>query len=678
MTINFTFFKNFFIAFLICFAVACTTDNANNSENTGNNNNSNSSGNNSGADSKDIEKAVTRSEALDELFNNTNLGSITLTVTQDQWDQLVRYSNNKNKTDYVKGNLKYEKNGKTYEMNDIGIRNRGNSSFRAPVDNNGNLQQAHFKLKFDKFLDDNAHHMKKALKGINLKFMLSDKSYVQEMYCYDLFKRFGVWTAPRCSYTKLYIKIGDNPESYFGIYKAIEPVAKQFIKARIASDKFSSDTGNLWKCLYQGAGPADLKNDNLSGKIGVDSNSYTPVYSLKTNEEKLNTEKSQLITFIENLNSKTGSDFKTWIESAFDVDLFLKTLAVSVSCGMWDDYWRNSNNYYLYFDGTGKAFFIPYDYDNTLGVTNDGLMQNPAEQDPLNWGKGNTAPLVTKILAISEYKEKYKEYLKELIEPSKEYFDIDSSKTRINSWYDLIRSSAVGYDASTSFDKDGESNWNLKEGIPSGKYSLLSSSNNYFYLRANAINKATDGQLPTYKVTFDANGGTFTRNYAGETSVTIENIKAETNPQTLITVEKSDSTFLGWYNNSNEKITKITSDTTLKAKWFELTPELLGYNADTTNNEITFTFDPAMYGMTDSEIETIHIWGSFNSWNTSDTTYSLVKGEDGIFSGTFELPSKNSEFKYGINGKDWKGASDRLSDYAVPEEYGTNNFIIKY
>jgi spore coat protein CotH len=53
-----------------------------------------------------------------------------------------------------------------------------------------------------------------------------------------------------------------------------------------------------------------------------------------------------------------------------DVDLFLKTYAVSVIVGMWDDYWAdNGNNYYFYFDSDGKVYFIPYDYDNSMGIT---------------------------------------------------------------------------------------------------------------------------------------------------------------------------------------------------------------------------------------------------------------------------------------------------------------------
>lgn len=68
---------------------------------------------------------------------------------------------------------------------------------------------------------------------------------------------------------------------------------------------------------------------------------------------------------------------------------FLKTYAIrNVTVGMWDDYWSNSNNYYFYFDAAGKFYFIPYDYDNTLGTSL--LMANSGIQDPLSGVKMQT------------------------------------------------------------------------------------------------------------------------------------------------------------------------------------------------------------------------------------------------------------------------------------------------
>lgn len=670
MTKDFNFIKNILIALFMCLAVACTTGNdGKDNDDSGNKDNDSKNEN----VSQGGKKYGSRMEALTALFDNTTLGTITLTISEDQWKQMISNTNNKKKDSYVKADFEYKKDGAVYKMSEIGIRNRGNSTYRPPEDN-GKLQQAHFRLKFHEYHDDNAHHMEKALKGMNLKFMVSDSSYVQEMYSYDLFRRFGVWTAPLCCYVKLYIKIGDKEPAYYGVYKAIEPIGKQYIKARVADDKFADDEGNLWKCLYQG-GPADLK-DTDNNKFGVDKGSYAPTYSLKTNEEDLNSVKEELKTFIKNLNSKSGSEFESWIATNFDVDGFLKTLAVSVACGMWDDYWRNSNNYYLYFDGV-KTFFIPYDYDNCLGVPHDGLMSEPAERDPLEWGNGNESPLVDKILNIAKYKEKYKEYLRELIEPENKCFTIEDSKARINTWYDLIRSHTTGYDASTTFNKDGKSDWSFQEGKPSSKYDLILDNNNYFAIRIAAIAKAAGGKLPTYTVTFDPDGGEFSGDNSGKTSVTVNDVIEGANPESLVSVTKADSKFLGWYDG-DEKVIGITSNVSLTAKWFETIEGIFGYKVDTDSKTITFTFDPAMYGMKVSDIESIWILGTFNGWNQENKDYTLTDDGNGVFTGTFGLPDNKAEFKYYINGKEWFGAQDRTDEYKIPEEYGIDNLIIKY
>lgn len=659
------------IVFLLCFAFGCTIDGENNNGNDSNN--SNNGGNNGGGNNSSDKNYGSRSEALEALFDNTTLGVITLTITEDQWEQMISNTNNGKKDSYVKADFQYEKDGAVYKMSEIGIRNRGNSTYRAPADNNGNLQQAHFRLKFDEYNDDKAHHMENALKGMNLKFMVSDSSYVQEMYSYDLFRRFGVWTAPHCAYSKLYIKIGDKETAYYGIYKTIEPIGKQYIKARVADEMFAGDEGNLWKCLYQYSGAANLKDTN-SDKFGVDKDMYTPTYSLKTNEEDLNTVKEELKTFIKTLNSKSGSEFESWIAESFDVDGFLKTLAVSVACGMWDDYWRNSNNYYLYFDGA-KTFFIPYDYDNCLGATNSGLMNEPAEHNPLEWGCGKESPLVDKILNIAEYKEKYKQYLRELVEPENKCFTVEDSKARINTWYDLIRSHTTGYDASTTFSKDGKSDWSFQEGKPSSKYNLISDNNNYFAIRTTAIAKAAGGKLPTYTVTFDSNGGIFTGDYNGQTTVTINDVIQGENPESVVSVTKEDSKFLGWYNG-NEKVIAITGNVSLTAKWFEIVEGIFGYKVDTENKKITFTFDPAMYKDVPDNITTVCVLGNFNGWKEENTDYTLTDDGNGVFTGTFELPEHKSEFKYYVNNY-WIGAKKRLDEYNIPEDYVGDNENIR-
>ena len=201
-----------------------------------------------------------------------------------------------------------------------------------------------------------------------------------------------------------------------------------------------------------------------------------PVYDLKTNETSLETAKTQLEAFINYFNRKTGDDFKTWIAQRMDVPLFLKTYAVSTLCGMWDDYWNNSNNFYFYFDTDDRFYFIPYDYDNTLGTSL--LMANSGTQDLLNWGQ-STNPLVAKIIGIPEYRALYVSYLRELCNPENDLFYYTHSINRIKKWHTLITPFLQNDTGEDMKIKDEPATW-----ADHDEYRLLSTTNNYFIIRA--------------------------------------------------------------------------------------------------------------------------------------------------------------------------------------------------
>jgi spore coat protein CotH len=118
-----------------------------------------------------------------------------------------------------------------------------------------------------------------------------------------------------------------------------------------------------------------------------------------------------------------------------DIDLFLRTYAVNVMVGMWDDYWVNTNNFYFHFASDGKAYFIPYDYDNTLGTSQ--LLPNSGIQDPLNWGPGSGRPLVTKILSVPAWRDQYKAYITELAS-RQDLFAASGSMQRVSTWQALV------------------------------------------------------------------------------------------------------------------------------------------------------------------------------------------------------------------------------------------------
>lgn len=414
------------------------------------------------------------------IFDIEKVPTLYIDISTSEWNTfLSNFDKNSYNEEYIHADLIFRKEQKSDTLKNIGFRLRGNTSRRRPEGSTGQTHNsvnpdwhhAHFSLNLNKYVKG---QKLRGVEKINLKWFKDDPNYVREVYCYDLFERFGVWTSPQSSYCRLYLRIKeDNKWIYYGVHQLLEPVDEDYLKNRIFG--FKDMTGNLWKANWG----ADLVNTDQS-RMGVETvtltSTYRPVYDLKSNEENLNSAKTQLAAFITNFNAKQGDGFKTWLNNAMDVPLFLKTYAVSVMCGMWDDYWNNSNNFYFYFNAAGKFYFIPYDYDNTLGTSL--LMDDSGKQDLLNWGK-STNPLVKKIIDIPEYKALYVGYLNELCRADQDLFYSAKSIARITKWQNMVRSFVSNDTGEDMAIYDSPPFWGN-----CSHYRLISGTNNYFTIRA--------------------------------------------------------------------------------------------------------------------------------------------------------------------------------------------------
>lgn len=414
---------------------------------------------------------------------------IMLEISKEEWNKILSYyDQNPQNEEYIVGNFSFNKNGTPEKLDSIGVRLRGNTSRRRPEGNNGEMhnstnsdwKHASFTVNFKKYRKTQQFHDSEK---VILKWFKDDANYVREVYSYDLFEKFGVWTAPQSSYCKLTIHIeGDAKPAYFGVYQMIEPVDDTYLKNRNLF--FATTTGNLWKANYG----ADLKNTSSApDRMGIENitltSNYSPVYDFKGKSNNLINAKTQLVDFITQINSKSGTDLQNYMASKMDVNLFLKTYAVNVTLGMWDDYWSNKNNFYFYFDSDNKFYFVPYDYDNTLGTSL--LMADSGLQNPLQWGNDTENPLVAKILTIPEYKTQYVKYLNDLIDKKYDLFYNNYSQQRILNWQGKISafiSNDTGEDMSLS---DRPASWGNQS-----RYRLLSNDqNNFFAQKATAIPK---------------------------------------------------------------------------------------------------------------------------------------------------------------------------------------------
>ena len=396
------------------------------------------------------------------LFSLENKHQFKIVMTQDEWDGLsedmIQYNNQYHslKTGaYRKADVYYSDDFGEQFIGEVAIRTKGNTTRVIPEDNSG-LHRFHFKLKFNNTFDlekDSTEYYERdnrkfaELQELNFKWNFSaDNTCIREVFSYNLLNEVGVDTS-NAALTTVVFEVDGQAYDY-GVYSIIEPIDTNFLTKRFGQ---KSDSGDLYKCLWQHYGPATLEPITDSNKIGIKNweTNYRPTYDLKTNKSE--NDNKDLLDFIEKLNTLEGEDIYEYLEENFDVDSFLKYQAMGVLLGMPDDYWAMGNNYFLYFNNHGKITFIPYDYDNCLGAGWDGdpgwTYDGIANADIYEWKNLNSAflnqtvnhPLVEKIMSVQKYRDKYKKYLETFIDPSNNYFTYDRFNDLFDEMYSIYK-----------------------------------------------------------------------------------------------------------------------------------------------------------------------------------------------------------------------------------------------
>ena len=215
----------------------------------------------------------------------------------------------------------------------VGIRFKGNSSLQSSWGQG--ILKLSFKMDFDEFEDDYPQIDNQRFYGFkkfSLKNNYADTSQLREKVAADVFANAGLAVSHTAFYT-LYVDHGNGPE-YFGLYTLVEEV-----DGEVLDTQFSSDDGNLYK-------PEDF------GATFIDGSFAEEYFEKKTNEDEADW--SDILALYAALHDDTAStDPATWranLESVFDVDGFLKYLAVNEIIQNWDSYGKMTQNYYLYND----------------------------------------------------------------------------------------------------------------------------------------------------------------------------------------------------------------------------------------------------------------------------------------------------------------------------------------
>ncbi|MCK9268181.1 MAG: CotH kinase family protein [Alkaliphilus sp.] len=162
----------------------------------------------------------------------------------------------------------------------------------------------------------------------------------------------------------------------------------------------------------RGGGPGGQNGGSL---VYTDDNisSYSSIFDNAEFKKNTDKDKQRVITAIKNLNEGTN------LEKYFDVDEILRYLAAHTVLVNLDSYSSSmAQNYYIY-ERDGKISILPWDYGLSFGGFQGGNISSTINfpiDTPVSGVSMEDRPLISKLLEVPEYKEKYHQYLSRIVD----------------------------------------------------------------------------------------------------------------------------------------------------------------------------------------------------------------------------------------------------------------------
>lgn len=342
-------------------------------------------------------------------FDQSTIHSVDIKMDESQWNDLIANANDES---YYPCDVVID--GEEYK--NAAIRTKGNSSRMMVA--SAKQDKFSFRLKLDKYDKYQNYH---GLTEFCMNNMYSDPSCMRDILCYGALDEIdGV--GPNCAYTNMYL----NDKLYSFYFLAEQP------GTTLAERLATNDDAVLYKATDTSGGGGGLWTNG--GNDGYCS--FTENMQLSNFDVKFGTDDNfQHISDIKDAINRLSSDNYKFIEDVIDVPSFLKGFAVnSVMCN-YDSYNGTlAHNYYLMYND-GKAYFVGWDYNLSLGnFMDNGQSVNSDVKTSLYQVQIKDRPLA-KLLQVPEYYDMYVGYVKQIVDL---YSDPEAT---VNSYASLIRDS---------------------------------------------------------------------------------------------------------------------------------------------------------------------------------------------------------------------------------------------
>jgi hypothetical protein len=329
-------------------------------------------------------------------------------------------------------------------LDTIAIGLRGNNSRRLP--------KKSLKLDFDYYLGSQRF---RELKKIKLLAEFKDNSLMRAALTERLY-RFMRHPCARASHCLLYIN-----DELLGLYVMADQEDSTFWKTR-----YGRSDSTMYNCRHIKDWPTWPPHPDALGHYYEANLLYRPrddyrtlgrrlIYELDDDKHMPRRGYTPITNLINFLHFAGAAQFIAEIEQRFNVEMFIRHLAVETLSGNGDSYRFRGNNYFIYEDPSNyRIEFVPRDFSNVLGIDELGvhtlapsvnlwdsrrpgrwLKKNVSARDWAtrainNWGPEDLTwgglhqffwgplikqkPLADRLLAVPRYRRLYNQYIADL------------------------------------------------------------------------------------------------------------------------------------------------------------------------------------------------------------------------------------------------------------------------
>ncbi len=349
-------------------------------------------------------RAISPAAGLDDFYRLDVVQSVYLRVAEEDMRRMLSALPERI---YVPASFRW----RDVTVNKVAIRFKGNSS-SAP----SQRHKRSFLIRFSEYENDQRFL---GLRRVSFDNGIQFGSVFSEPIITEILRHQGIKTH-RCNYARLFLN-----DKYYGVYVNVERIDESFIEHHLPDAN-----GMLFKVDEGGPG------GNLQF-LGDNPASYERAFEAETKSAKKG--RDQLVEFIKMINQSPANDFAANLDSKMEVDDFLRTTAVMLFSGAFDQLtgW-NPHNYYLYCDEKGDRWrYLPWDLDVGFCETAFGRVHVLADWNAAWPVVGQTPnPLMERIVSDPALLERYRQTARTILD---EYFQPERLCTVIDARYALIK-----------------------------------------------------------------------------------------------------------------------------------------------------------------------------------------------------------------------------------------------